>query len=91
MLNEELPTEVWVFAGVRMERWNLCDFRRIPATCLKEKHTKAILCQIAGERPTAGARADNDKIVFCCLLFWVKSRVSQWSEDTPPQDGGAVY
>src|SRR5262245_28347292 len=82
MFNEELPAEVRMFAGVRMERWNFCDFRRIPVARLQDKHAKAVLGQISSKRPAACSGADDDEIVLCWLLFQVKSRVSQWNEDT---------
>ncbi len=65
MFNEELPTEIGMFAGVRMERRNLCDLRRIPAACFQDKHAKAVLCQIASKRSAARAGADDDEIVLC--------------------------
>ena len=65
MLDEELPTEIRMFARVRMERWNLCDFGSIPTACLQHKHAKAVLCQISSKRPAARSRADDDEIVLC--------------------------
>src|SRR5881227_3780022 len=83
MFNKELPTEVWVFAGVRMKRGNLRDFWRIPSARLEDKNSKAILGKVKGERSAAGAGADDDEVGLCCLLFWVKSGVSHLSEDMP--------
>src|SRR5215813_11673027 len=36
MFDEELPTEIGMFAGVRMECRNLCDLRRIPTACFQD-------------------------------------------------------
>ncbi len=77
MFNEELPTEIRMLAGVRMERRNLRNLRRIPPACLEDKHAKTILCQICSKRTAARAGADDDEIVLCGLLFGVKSGVSQ--------------
>lgn len=65
MFNEELPTEIGMFAGVRMERRNLCDLRRIPSACFQDKHAKTVLCQIGSKRSAARAGADDDEIVLC--------------------------
>lgn len=83
MLDEEFPAELRMFARVRMERWNLCDFWRIPSARLQDKDAKSVLCQISSERRAAGTGADDDKIVLCSFLFWVKSGVSHLNEDTP--------
>jgi hypothetical protein len=88
MFNKELPTEVWVFAGVGMKRRNLRHFRGIPSARLQHKHTKAILSEITGKRSAARARTHNDEVVLCSFLFWMKT-VSHLNEHTP-QPSGAV-
>lgn len=54
-----------MFACVGMECWNLCNFWRIPAARLKDKHAKPVLCQISSKRSAARSRADDDEIVLC--------------------------
>src|SRR5215831_19375370 len=65
MLNKELPTEVQMFAGVRMKCWNLCDLRSIPAACLQHEHMKTVLGQISSKRSATCPGADDDEIVLC--------------------------
>src|SRR5215472_7648505 len=79
-----------MLAGVGMKCGNLCDFRCIPSACLQDKHAKAILCQISSKRPAARPGAYYNKVVLCCLLFWVKSGVSHFNEDKPQPQGSRV-
>ncbi len=64
-----------MLAGMGVKSRNLRDFWRIPAASFQKKDPKAILDQIAGERPAARAGADDNKVVVRGLLFWMKCGV----------------
>ena len=83
MFDKEFPTQIRVFAGLRMKRGNLRDFWRIPSARFQDKNPETILREIAGKRTAASARANDDEIVLRRLLFWVKSGVVHFAEDTP--------
>ena len=41
-----------------------------------------MLCQITGKRTTARTGADNDEVLLCGSLFWVKDGIAHRNKDT---------
>lgn len=75
MPDEEFPTQVRMLAGVRVKSGDLRHFGRIPSARFQDQNPKTIFREVAGERRTASAGADNNEIVLRGLLFWMKRGV----------------